>query len=163
MNLPNSAILALGGIFYRIYRQTDDATKDAMAILKIFDFSWNQKTGILTYEKGGESVRLTKEMCLRTSPFEVVPVKNISNFDLDCLEKVLNTRSMVGLKSAEGLYPLFECIGWKISHDGDTYRLHYLGGTDYWEGNLWNEPWDDEGFPDWYKNQKIPDRWDEVN
>ena len=53
--LPKSAILNLGGIFYRIYRQTDDATKDAMAILKILDFSWNEKTERLYYENGGKS------------------------------------------------------------------------------------------------------------
>ena len=162
MNLPNSAILALGAIFYRIYRQTEGATKDAMAVLRIFDFDWNPKTDSLSYEKGGESVEITKDMCLKTSPFEVVPVKGISTFDLDCLEKVLNSRLMVGLKSAEGLGPLFECIGWKISHDGDTYRLHYLGGVDYWEGNLWNEPWDDEGLPDWTQDAIIPERWDVI-
>ena len=163
MNLPKSAILNLGGIFYRIYRQTDDATKDAMAILKILDFSWNEKTERLYYENGGKSVEVPRELCFKASPFEVVPISNISTFDLDCFEKVLNTRAMTGLKSPEGLGPLFECIGWKISKDGDTYRLHYLGGVDYWEGNFWAEPWDDEGYPDWYKNQTIPERWDEVN
>lgn len=181
MNLPNSAVLALGGIFYRIYRQTDDATNDAMAILKIFDFSWNPSTEILTYEKNGRSVELTKKMCLSRSPFEVIPVKNISSFDLDCLEKVLNTRMMVGLKSAEGLYPLFECIGWQIKKHGDTYRLHFVGGTDYWETDDywktdWKEPWNDEiqplnndtlrmvklkypNLPNWDLDNEIPKEW----
>ena len=175
MNLPNSAKNALGCLFYSLGK-TPDAIDDLMSILKILDFRWDAKNQVLIDENTEKPI--PREVRLG-SPWSVVPIKNLSNFDLDCLEKVLNTRIMKELP-VERLGVLFECIGWQMKKEGDTYRLHFIGGVDYWETNNywktdWQEPWKVEGKPldndtlkmvklkypniDWDPEKEIPKEW----
>lgn len=149
MKLTESAVHTIGSVFFNTYK-TKDAKADALSVLKILDFNWNSSNDTLIYENTGEV--MSKESCSEYNPFQVVPFNNISSFDLDCLEKVLNTRFMKGVLSPAGLSPLFECLGWKLELSGDTYRLHFVGGTDYWESKdpkQWDKEWTDGWKEPW--------------
>ena len=156
MKLPNSAKEALARVFYDL-GQSPEAIDDLMSVLKIFDFRWDVKNQVLI-DDNTEKV-FPKKKVEKDSPWRIIPIKNLSNFDLDCLERVLNTRTMKKIVSPLGLNPLFECLGWTIKLSGDTYRLHFVGGTDYWEShdpNQWNkewtEGWQEPWIPDSIKN-----------
>ena len=143
MKLPNSAKEALARVFYDL-GQSPEAIDDLMSVLKIFDFRWDAKNQVLIDDNTEEV--FSEKKAKKDSPWEVIPIKNLSNFDLDCLERVLNTRVMKKIDSPLGLNPLFECLGWTIKLSGDTYRLHFVGGTDYWESHdphQWDKEWTD--------------------
>ena len=177
MILPNSAKEVLGSVFYSVGK-TPDAIDDLMSILKILDFRWDAKNQVLIDESTEKP--LPREKLKHVSQWKCVPIKNLSNFDLDCMEKVLNTRIMKELPT-ERVGILFESIGWQIKKHGDTYRLHFIGGTDYWETDNywktdWKEPWNDEiqplnndtlkmvkleypNLPNWDPDNEIPKEW----
>ena len=151
MKLPESAKDILSKVFYSIYSNDDGALRDAMSVLKIMDFEWDSKNRVLVDSKTERPMPKEKS---KESPWQVIPVKNLTNFDVDCIEKVLNTRVMEKLKP-ESLSPLLESIGWNIQRHGDTYRIHFVGGTDYWESHDFNQ-WD-KGWTEGWQEPWIPD------
>lgn len=174
--IPDKEILDnLAFVFFNFFID-DNCKEGALSILKILDFDYNYEKGELIYEGYSPSLIYFKEE-LECTPYtysekentiakigikkkdffsknisKVTPLK-LKHFDVECIENVLNSMNK---DTSNSMSTLLDSIGWTISLEGDTYRIHFVGGSNY---ELWNEvinepiePWDNDiekGAIDW--------------